>query len=252
MACMNDPKPPSVSSLESATKSRASFSGHGNALGAAGKRVASHDPDNYVDLREPGQSVFVSPKTEGTFDSIVIGGAWDNVVVEQSGFFSKLLKKALHKGVDLDLGCLYELSDGTRGCLQAFGNKHGFFNKPPFIRLSGDERTGDKDGFDEYIRINGKHWDKIKRLVVYIYIYDGVANWKSVNPKIILDIPGEKDLVVSLSAHEDHLALCAIGGLENDNGAIKLTNYTEYFPGHAELDRAFGFGLDWADGVKDE
>ena len=78
-----------------------------------------------------------------------------------------------------------------------------------------------------------------------------MPNWQSVNPRIILDVPGEKDLVVNLSAYDDHLPLCAVGGLENVRGGIKLTNYTEYFPGHAEMDRAFGFGLNWADGQKD-
>lgn len=249
---MDDPKPPSLSSIEKATQSRASFSGHGNALGAAGKREASYNADNYVDLREPGQHVFINPDEEGSFDFINIGGAWDNIVVEQAGFFSKLIKKATHKGVDLDLGCLYELADGTRGCIQAFGKKFGNYDSPPYMKLSGDERTGDKDGDDEYIQINGAHWKDIKRLIVYIYIYEGAPNWKAVNPRIILDVPGEKDLVVSLSTHDESLALCAVGGLENVRDGIKLTNYTEYFPGHAEMDRAFGFGLNWADGAKDE
>lgn len=250
---MKDPKAPSLSSIEKATQSRASYSGHGDAIGAAGERHASYNSDNYFDLREPGQHVFVNPHEEGGYGFINIGGEWDNIAVEEeTGFFSKLLKKATKKGVDLDLGCLYELADGTRGCIQAFGEKFGSFDKSPYIHHSGDERTGDKDGHDESIRINGAHWNEIKRLIVYIYIYEGVPNWKAVNPRIILDVPGEKDLVVGLSAHDESLALCVVGGLENVRGGIKLTNYTEYFPGHAEMDRAFGFGLNWADGAKDE
>ena len=98
--------------------------------------------------------------------------------------------------------------------------------------------------------MNGAHWDKVKRILVYIYIYDGVSNWAGLSPKILVDVPGDDDLVLTLGAHNDALSLCAVGGLEQVRGGIKLTNYTEYFPGHAEMDRAFGFGIDWADGKK--
>ncbi len=240
----------SQDSLREATKSRADFSGHGKALGMAGHREVSYDPENCEELRAPGQSIAVSPGAEG-FSEILIGVEWDNVQVQKSGFFGKLLKKAARKGVDLDIGCLYELEDGSRGAIQAFGEKWGNFDSPPYIALSGDERTGDAAGHDEYLLVNGAHWDKIKRILVYIYIYGGAPNWAEINPKIIVDVPGDDDLIMTLKAHNDQLAVCAVGGLENVRGGIKLTNYTEYFPSHPAMDRAFGFGLDWADGKKD-
>ena len=161
-----------------------------------------------------------------------------------------MIKKATHQGVDLDIGCLYELEDGTRGAIQAFGEKFGDYKNSPYIALSGDERTGDAEGEDEYILVNGAHWNKFKRLLIYIYIYKGATNWAQLNPHVVIDIPGENDLVVTLGVHNDALALCAVGGLEQVRGGVKLTNYTEYFPGHAEMDRAFGFGLPWDDGKK--
>ena len=243
-----EPNNASNKSIMDATRSRASFSGHGGALGASGYRAQANNPDNCEFLNEPGQSIAVSPK--GGFENILIGVAWDNIQVEQSGFFGKMFKKVQKKGVDLDIGCLYELKDGTRGAIQAFGEKFGDYNNAPYMELSGDERTGDADGHDETILVNGAHWDDIKRILVYIYIYEGAPSWSEINPQIILDVPGEDDLVVTLGAHNDALSLCAVGGLESIRGGIKLTNYTEYFPGHMEMDRAFGYGLDWADGVK--
>ena len=240
----------STDSLSEATRSRVDFSGHGAALGVAGYREISLDPDNSEFLREPGQNIAISPGPEG-FESIMIGVEWDNVAAEKSGFFGKLLKKATNKGVDLDLGCLYELEDGTRGAIQAFGDKYGSFNEAPYIRLSGDERTGNTVGMDETMAVNGAHWTKIKRMLIYMYIYDGAPNWKEINPHLVIDVPGEDDLVVTLSAHDDSLALCAVGGLEQVRGGIKLTNFTEYFPGHPEMDRAFGYGLEWGEGSKD-
>ncbi len=239
----------SVDSLIDATRSRSAFSGHGAALGAAGHREVSIDPDNSEFLREPGQNISITPE-DGGFESMLIGVEWDNVSAQKSGFFGKILKKVTRKGVDLDLGCLYELEDGTRGALQAFGDKYGNFDEPPYVSLSGDERTGNAAGNDEYLLVNGKHWNKIKRLLIYIYIYDGASNWKEINPKLLIDVPGENDLVVTLGAHNDALDLCAVGGLEQVRGGIRLTNYTEYFPGHYEMDRAFGFGLEWDEGQK--
>ena len=139
----------------------------------------------------------------------------------------------------------------TRGSIQAFGEKFGDLEKAPFIKLSGDERTGDADGHDEYLLVNGARWNDIKRLLVYIYIYEGAPRWSMIKPQIVVDVPGENDLYVTLSAHDDALALCAIAELESVRGGIKLTNRTEYFPGHQEMDRAFGFGLEWGDGKKD-
>lgn len=240
---------PSQGGLLDANRNRANFSGHGNARGAAGVRVASGDINNCDLLSEPGQSIAITPGQRG-FEDIIIGGQWDNVVVQKGGFFSKLLKKTTKQGVDLDLGCLYELADGTRGAIQAFGNKFGALNKSPWIFLSGDERTGDAQGYDEEITVSGKNWDKIKRLIVYMYIYDGATRWSIIHPSILLDIPGENDLAVTLAVHNDALPICAVGGLENVRGGIKLTNYTEYFAGHMAMDRAFGFGLDWGDGSK--
>ena len=239
----------SVDSLIEATRSQAKFSGHGNALGAAGHCEASHDPDNSEFLRQPGQSLAVNPGPNG-FQSIKIGVSWDNMKIKKSGFLGKMIKKATHQGVDLDIGCLYELEDGTRGAIQAFGEKFGDYKNSPYIALSGDERTGDAEGEDEYILVNGAHWNKFKRLLIYIYIYKGATNWAQLNPHVVIDIPGENDLVVTLGVHNDALALCAVGGLEQVRGGVKLTNYTEYFPGHAEMDRAFGFGLPWDDGKK--
>jgi tellurite resistance protein TerA len=172
------------------------------------------------------------------------------------GFFDKILGKASAQqepsahGIDLDIGCLYELKNGGRGAIQAFGDMYGSLEAEPYIHLSGDERTGDAEGEDELIKVNGRMWDEFKRIVIYIYIYEGAKNWETVKPQIQVRVPEEKPMIVTLKARRQELALCAVAGLENVRGGIKMTNYLEYFPGHAELDRAFGFGLEWAEGQK--
>jgi tellurite resistance protein TerA len=238
----------STDSLAGATRSRAKFSRHKNSKGAEGFRIESHD-ENYEFLSGPGQTAIINPKEEG-FKRIKIGAAWDNVSANESGFFGKLLHKAQKKGVDIDLGCLYELKDGSRGAIQAFGDLFGSLKKDPYIALSGDERTGDAEGDDEYIIVNGKKWPEIARLIIYVYIYDGAPNWAKIKPQIHVRVPDETPMIVTPRLSREELNVCVIAEMENVRNGIKLTNHTEYFPGHAEMDRAFGFGIEWADGQK--
>lgn len=238
----------STDAMAEASRDRAEFSGHGQAKGAAGYRP---DNDEHIEnlLNGFGETTIIN-KTDKGFTDITIGASWDNIEVQKAGFFGKLIKKATRQGIDIDVGCLYELHDGSRGALQAFGNMYGNYDSAPFIRLSGDERTGDKEGDDEGIHINGTRWAEIKRLVVYIYIYSGHANWAEIKPKVTIRIPGEQPLSIVPAIKKNNLPVCAVAAIENDNNSIKFTNYGEYFPGHAEMDRAYGFGLSWDDGQK--
>ncbi len=242
-------KKSSADSLLEASQSRASFSGHGDALGAAGPRQESLDPDNSSDLRKPGDSMAINPGEQG-FEYINIGVSWNSATVKDTGLLGRLLKLTKKVHVDIDIGCLYEMADGTRGAIQAFGEKYGSSTKPPFIALSGDERTGKTKGLDEIITVTGARWDQIKKIIVYLYIYNGPPNWASISPRVMVDVPGQDDLYVVPGLRNDSMKLCVIGGLENSRGGIKLTNYTEFFPGHEEMDRAFGFGLEWGEGRK--
>ncbi|MDP7143400.1 MAG: Tellurium resistance protein TerA [Alphaproteobacteria bacterium] len=242
----------STDSLVNATKSRANFSGHGSSKGAAGFRVEG-DSGNGEFLSTVGESAIVNPHAHG-YDKIHIGLAWDQLQVsEKQSLFDKLLgrKRNSAANVDLDLGCLYELKNGMRGCIQAFGDDMlGSYDAPPFINLSGDERTGAAEGDDEYITINGKRWPDIKRILFYAYIYDGAPDWEILKPQIHVRVPGEEPMIVIPKVARSELDLCVIAGMENVRNGIRITNYTEYYPGHAEMDRAYGFGLQWADGKK--
>lgn len=240
----------SAASIEEATKYRASFSGHGKSLGAAGY-IDPHDQSGNVDfLGKRGDTLSISPPAEG-FGDILIGAAWDHRVEKDTSFLGKLLRHKKSADIDLDLGILYELHDGRRGVVQAFGEMMGAYERAPYISLSGDERTGKTPGEDEFMHLNGAHWPDIKRVLVYIYIYKGALDWGSVTPQVHIRIPGSKPMVVTLSSHQKGLGLCAIAGIENVRNGLRVTNYTEYFPGHAEMDRAFGFGIEWEEGSKE-
>jgi tellurite resistance protein TerA len=203
-------------------------------------------------LSSPGEISVVNPPAGG-LPNFQIAVAWDNVKVEEAANpVTKLFKKkVLREGVDLDLGCLYKLKNGLRGGMQAFGNLHGSLEKEPFIALSSDERTGDREGPDEMILVNGMHWHEIEKILIYVYIYDGAVNWAAVRPQVQVRVPGEQPMIVTLNTAHQEMEVCAVAGIENVRGGIKMTSYLEYFPGHSEMDRAFGFGLEWEGGTKD-
>ena len=49
------------------------------------------------------------------------------------GGFLKKLTGGGAKGIDLDLGCLFELQDGRKGVVQALGNAFGDLERPPYV-----------------------------------------------------------------------------------------------------------------------
>lgn len=241
----------SQDSIIEATRWRADASKHGG-IGAAGW-ISPYDANQPADfLSAPGETAIVNRTGDGLPD-FDVGMAWDNVPVrEAKGFLERFFKKTVQrKGIDMDIGCLYILADGTRGAVQAFGETNGAFDAPPYLFLDGDERTGDKDGRDEVIHINGAHWDDIQKILVYTYIYKGAESFADVKPQVQVYVPGSKPIVVSLNARRGEMDLCAVASIENIRGSIRLTTHLEYFPGHAEMDRAFGFGLQWEQGKKD-
>ena len=236
-------------SIAKATKSRAAFSGHGEALGAAGVREVNVAPLQ-EQLDRHGESQVITPPEEG-FRKIHVGLAWNNVITEKASGFMGLIKKATKQGVDLDLGCFYELKDETRGILQPFGELFGAYDKPPYIALSGDERTGDAAGDDEFFTINGAFWPEIERILIYTYIYKGANNWAQIKPQVTVNFGnGEAPVIIKPSLHTENLTVCALATIKNVKGGIQLITHGEYFASHSAMDRAFGMGLKWEDGAK--
>ncbi len=168
-------------------------------------------------------------------------------VPRANGVLGRILPKRQPK-VDLDIGCLYELNDGTRGCLQALGNLYGALEKSPFIKLSCDDTTGGTKG--EALTINAHDWSQFKRIIIYAYLYDGVVAWDYVDATVTLRIPQQPVFKITPTSYEYGHGMCAIVELSNDDNALVIKNLTEYYPGHSEMDYAHGFGLRWV--IKDK
>ncbi|HYZ48883.1 MAG TPA: TerD family protein [Sphingomonas sp.] len=191
-----------------------------------------------VTLDKKGQTVSLE-KRGSSFGEIVVNLNWSRARGWLAG-----------GAVDLDLGCLFELADGRRGVVQALGHVFGEFDRPPWIALSGDDRTGDvADG--ETLRINGARWAEIRRVCVFANIYDGAPNWQKTDGVVLVTMPDQPPIEVRLTEGRNDKRLCGIVMLENEGGRLKATRLLDYVRDQEELDRRHGWGLRWVAGRKD-
>lgn len=242
----------SQDALTQADQAQNEFSDYQGALGQSGVQDVAAKMAGGGFLSRAGDKIAVSPPADGSgFSDIYIGCAWNTQTTPKAGFFGRLLGLSTTRKFDLDLGVMYELADGTRGALQALGTGNGAHDTPPYIVLSHDERSGLSDDDDEYICVNGQKWAHIKRLLVYTYIYAGAVDWAQVAPAVQVKVAGQAPLQVTPRMARENLPVCAIALIENVRGGFTLENLTEYFPGQIEMDRAYGFGVAWEDGLKD-
>lgn len=161
------------------------------------------------------------------------------------GFLKKLTGG--DKGIDLDLGCLWELADGRKGVVQALGNAFGALDKPPYVLLDGDDRTG---GGGENMTINLDRLAEIRRILVFAFIYDGVPAWDRADGVVTLNPQGSAPIEVRLDESSGS-RMCAIALLENTGGGLHVTREVKYIKGAQDaLDRAYGWGMDWSPGRK--
>ena len=154
------------------------------------------------------------------------------------------------QGIDLDLGCLFELKDGRKGVVQALGNAFGSLNQPPYIALDGDDRTGAVTT-GENLRIDGNKIALFKRILVYTFIYEGVANWQQADAVVTIKYPGAEDLIIKMDSYNSNDVMCGLALLENVNDeTFSVEKIVQFYPGHQALDSAFHWGMRWQAGRK--
>ena len=197
-----------------------------------------------ITLEKKGSSISLEKAAQG-FDELVVNLNWHQGGGGK-GFFGRLTSRK----IDLDLGCLFRLRDGRAGAVQALGNSFGDLRQPPYIQLMGDDRSG-ASAQGEFLRINGRHWDQIDRVVVFALIYEGVPNWAETDAVVTIQTPNQPTLEIRLDSHGNNQRMCALAMLENRGGNIQVTKLVEYFQDHRLLDQAYGFGLRWVAGSKD-
>lgn len=195
-----------------------------------------------VTLTKDKPSVSLAKKANG-FGQLEINLDWTQTGGAKKGIFG-----TRGKAIDLDLGCFFEMSDGTVGAVQALGNTFGSYDRAPFIELAGDDRTGQVAG-GEWMRINGAQWQNMRRVLVYAFIYEGVPNWASADGVVTIHIPDSGPVEVKLD-EASNLGMCAVAEITNDNGGLKFSREVKYFQAHPQMSEHYRYPLQWRAGSK--
>ena len=215
-----------------------------------------------ITLEKRGDKVSLEKSGARGFGRIRVNLNWNQAALpmeppKKQGFLQKILgggPPPSARGIDLDLGCFFQLADGSSGGVQALGNSWGSFDAPPFIHLAGDDRSGSNiDG--ENLTINGDRFDQIKRILIFTFIYEGAPNWAATNGVVTIETPGQAAVEVRLDNGSD-ASMCAIAMIENKGGNLQVTKLVEYFEPigskmtHELMNDRFEFGLRFKAGAK--
>ncbi|GAB2600325.1 hypothetical protein GCM10027168_36830 [Streptomyces capparidis] len=151
--------------------------------------------------------------------------------------------------VDLDLGCMYELADGNKGVVQPLGRLLGGLHKPPYVETSGDDRFGAPSGETLYVNFDKK--DELRRLLVFVYIYDGTPAFSRANAVVTLFPNYGPRIEIPLEETAPEARSCAVVLFENRKGEMLVRREVKYVYGfQSELDRLYGWGMQWERGYK--
>jgi len=213
--------------------------------------AAAAPPSGPISLTKRGQQVNL---TKGGGGPVRINLNWNQQPPQDSGG-GGMLKRALAKaaggggGIDLDLGCLVEMADGTKGAVQALGNSFGSLDQPPWVKLDKDDRSGSaSDG--ENLFVSEKHAADIKRLAVFAFIYQGAKNWSQAGGRVTIHPPSGSPITIELDETRDGVGMCSICLIHGGPNGFTVQREVQYVSDHRELDKMYDWGMSWARGSK--
>jgi tellurite resistance protein TerA len=202
---------------------------------------------NKLTLTKSAPAVSLS-KRGGVGGQLRVNLNWNARPSGGGGFFKRLTGGG--GAIDLDLGCLYELTDGRKGVVQALGNSFGALDRPPFIQLDADDRSGASTG-GENLRINLDQARNIRRILVFAFIYEGVPAWDQADGVVTLFPASGEPIEVRLDETAPGARSCAIALIDNARGDFEIRREVQYINGAQDaLDRAYGWGMNWQAGRK--
>ncbi|WP_181768451.1 TerD family protein [Streptomyces albidus (ex Kaewkla and Franco 2022)] len=207
-----------------------------------------------VTLTKEAPSVSLT-KQGGTSGSLRVNLNWQ-VHKQFSGWGRKLGKAiAAHSDLDLDLCALFELTDGRKGVVQALGNAFGSLHQPPFIHLDGDDRTGAVSS-GENLTVNLDHARDLRRILIFVTIYEGARSFASVNGTVTLQPQHGAPVEFSLDECTVASNVCALALITNEGGDLVVHREARYLvtqrgsSPQRTVDAAYGWGMQWTPGRK--
>ncbi|MFF3290481.1 TerD family protein [Streptomyces sp. NPDC003023] len=193
-------------------------------------------------------------KQGGTSGAMRVNLSWQ-VRKQFKGWGAKLGRAvAVHGDLDLDLCALYELSDGRKGVVQALGNAFGALNRPPFIHLDGDDRTGGTPG--ENLTVNLDHRQDIRRIVIFVTIYEGARSFADLDATVTLQPQHGAPIDFSLGECTVPSRVCALALITNTGSDLVVQREARFLvpergvSPQRTIDQAYGWGMNWTPGRK--
>lgn len=207
-----------------------------------------------VTLTKEAPSVSLT-KQGGTSGTMRVNLNWQ-VHKQFSGWASKLGRAmAMHSDLDLDLGALFELADGSKGVVQALGNSFGSLHQPPFIHLDADDRTGARAA-GENLTINLDHQKLFRRILIFVTIYEGARSFANLHATVTLQPQFGAPIDFSLDECTVPSPVCALALITNTGGELVVQREARYLvpqrgtSPQRTLDHAYGWGMNWTPGRK--
>ncbi|MFC8818749.1 MULTISPECIES: TerD family protein [Streptomyces] len=207
-----------------------------------------------VTLTKAAPSVSLT-KQGGTSGAMRVNLNWQ-VRKQFSGWARKLGRPvALHDDLDLDLCCLYELTDGSKGVVQALGNAFGAIDRPPFIHLDGDDRTG-AVATGENLTINLDHKRHFRRILVFVTIYQGARSFADLHATVTLQPQYGAPIDFSLDECTVPSTVCALALITSTGDDLVVRREARYLvpergvSPQRTVDHAYGWGMNWTPGRK--
>lgn len=216
---------------------------------------------NKVTLEKQGDShkIDLSKGTKSNKE-IIINLNWTQQTSKTGNIFSRLWGG--NNSIDLDLGCFFELNDGQKSVIDglqfAHGQggpkeqltKQGRYTDVPWVWHSGDDR-GTSLGSGENLLVNPKGLNDLKRIIVYCFIYEGVAKWDETNAVVTIQVPDNPDIVVEMGKQFSSHKFCAIAEIDFESeNVITVRKLVTFHNGHGECDKVYNWGMRWSAGKK--
>lgn len=194
-------------------------------------------------------------KQGGTSGAMRVNLNWQ-VRKQFSGWASKLGRPvAMHNDLDLDLCALYELTDGSKGVIQALGNAYGALHQPPYILLDGDDRTG-AVASGENLTLNLDHQRAFRRILVFVTIYEGARSFADLHATVTLTPQHGAPIDFSLDECTVPSTVCALALITNTGNDLIVQREARYLvpergvSPQRTVDYAYGWGMNWTPGRK--
>lgn len=207
-----------------------------------------------VTLTKAAPSVSLT-KQGGTSGALHVNLNWE-VRKQFSGWSSKFGRPAaMHSDLDLDLCALFELTDGSKGVVQALGNTFGALHQPPYIHLDGDDRTG-AVAAGENLTVNLDHRNAFRRILVFVTIYEGARSFADLNATVTLQPQYGAPIDFSLDECTVPSPVCALALITNTGGDLVVQREARYLvpergvSPQRTVDHAYGWGMNWTPGRK--